>query len=267
MSLIDTHSHLYVEEFSSPTSAENSTLRQVLDQADEAGISSILLPSISFASLDQMDQLISFTQQIQSNIAFFKMAGVHPCELKKGDHFSEDELFTRSEPEEIIGLGETGLDGYWSREAMQEQKDSLRIHCKVAKELDKPVVLHNRDTTLELLDLIDEEQDGRLRGVWHCFNGTVEEGKRAIDLGLYLGIGGVVTFKNAGVAEVVAQLPLGSMMLETDAPYLAPVPFRGKRNEPAYMLKTAEKLAEIHGLELPEVSMITTNNAKELFRI
>ena len=270
MTIIDTHSHLYLDDFLRPDETESSStspLSQVLSDAENAGISAILLPSISFDSLAQMDELIVLASQSGSGISFHKMAGIHPCEFKKGDAIEEEVLFELCDREETIGVGETGLDGYWSREAMQEQMDSLRIHCKIAKELDKPIVLHNRDTTHELLDIIEEEQDGRLRGVWHCFNGTVQEGKRALDLGLFLGIGGVVTFKNAGVAEVVVHLPLDSMILETDAPYLAPVPFRGKRNEPAYMLKTAEKLAEVHATELAQIARITTQNARNLFRI
>lgn len=275
MQIIDTHSHLYLDDFLNPKSESDRPLDQILQEAAEAGISDILLPSIELDSISQMNRLIAFSKDLElkdvsgvmlNAIRFHKMAGIHPCEFKPGDQCPEL-LFELCEQSDIVAIGETGLDGYWSREAIKEQKESLRIHCAIAKATGKPIVLHNRDTTKELLDLIDEEQDGRLRGVWHCFTGTLEEGKRALDLGLYLGIGGVVTFKNAGVAEVVARLSLDRMILETDSPYLAPVPYRGKRNEPVYMLKTAEKLAEIHEREVSEIAQITTQNAVDLFGI
>ncbi len=272
MRFVDTHSHLYLDDFWSPQEESASRLDRVILDAKKSGIYTILLPAIRLDSLDQMDRLISFSDQIGSDttgnqIQFHKMAGIHPCEFKPGDLCPEEDLRRLCDQEQIIAIGETGLDGYWSREAMQEQMDSLRIHCSVARETGKPIVLHNRDTSEELLALLEEEQDGRLKGVWHCFTGTLNEGLRALDLGLFLGIGGVITFKNAGVAEVVSQLPLDRMILETDAPYLAPVPYRGKRNEPAFMLNIAQKLSDIHGLDLAEIAEITTQNAVDLFRL
>jgi TatD DNase family protein len=199
---------------------------------------------------------------------FYKMAGIHPCDVPEelpGD--LEVRLMEFCSRDDFYGVGETGLDYYWSTERVEQQKDSFRIHCKVAKAVGKPVIIHNRESTGDMLDLIEAEQDGSLTGIWHCFNGTVEEGKRAIDMGLHLGIGGVVTFKNGGVDKTVAQLPLDKMILETDAPYLSPTPKRGKRNEPAFMKYTAEKLAEIFGLNLQEVDDQTTATARHLFGI
>jgi TatD DNase family protein len=169
--------------------------------------------------------------------------------------------------DDFYGVGETGLDYYWSTERVEQQKESLRIHCKVAKTVGKPIIIHNRESTDDMLELIENEQDGRLTGIWHCFNGTVEEGIRAIHMRLLLGIGGVVTFKNGGVDKTVAKLPLDKMILETDAPYLSPTPRRGKRNEPAFMKYTAEKLAEIFGVSLQEIDEKTTSTAINLFGI
>lgn len=253
-SMIDTHSHIYLDQF-------KEDLDEVLQRAVEAGVSEILMPAISFESLPQMDQLA------HPKIIFHKMAGIHPCDVSGDISFIEDELQALARRDDIIAIGETGLDYYWSTDFKENQKKSLRIHCRIAKETGKPIVLHNRDSTSDLLDIIAQEQDGRLTGVWHCFTGSESEGKRALDLNLHLGIGGVTTFKNAGVDKVVAQLPLDKMLLETDAPYLAPVPKRGKRNEPAFMRYTAQKLADLKEKSLTEVDEITTATAQKLFGI
>ncbi len=250
--MIDTHCHIYVSQL------END-IEEVLDRAENVGISDILMPAIDFQSIRQMDKLS------HSSIRFHKMAGIHPCEI--GESISElaPKLEQEVHKSDIVGIGETGLDYYWSKDFIGNQKESLRIHCQLAKETGKPIVLHNRDSTLDLLEIIEEQQDGRLRGVWHCFTGNLDEGKRALDLNLMLGVGGVVTFKNAGVDKTVADLPLPSMILETDAPYLAPAPYRGKRNEPSYIRQTAIKLAEVKDCSLEEIMEVTTMNARSLF--
>ncbi len=219
------------------------------------------MPAINFDSLPEMDQLE------HDKIAFHKMAGIHPTDINQGTTTTEEELHAYCSREDIIAVGETGLDYYWSDEYKMAQKKSLRLHCSVAKALQKPIILHNRESTDDLLQIIEEEQDGNLRGIWHCFNGSVSEGERAIDLGLELGVGGVLTFKNAGVDETVAQLPIENMMLETDAPYLAPSPKRGKRNEPAFVKYTARKLAEVQNLSLDTVLEKTDQNALRLFGV
>lgn len=252
--MIDTHCHIYLDDF-------KPDIKEVLDRAGEAGVGKILMPAIDFHSLKAMEQLN------HPDISFYKMAGVHPCEIKEKRIKLARRLAEWASRDDIIGIGETGLDYYWSTDYIEEQKQSLRIHCDVAKDTDKPIILHNREASADLFRIIEEAQDGRLRGIWHCFNGSVEEGKRAIDLGLILGIGGVTTFKNAGVDKSVSQLPVESMVLETDAPYLAPAPKRGKRNEPAFMKYTASKLALIKDLDPVEVDRITTENALRFFRI
>lgn len=252
--MIDTHCHIYAEQF-------DDDRPQVLKRAAEAGVTHIFMPAINFDSLTKMDAIY------HPNINLHKMAGIHPTDINKGTGTTVDDLLEICEHDDIVAVGETGLDYYWSDDYKNDQKKSLRVHCKVAKEVDKPVILHNRDSTEDLLDIIEGEQDGSLAGIWHSFTGTADEGKRAIDLGLHLGIGGIFTFKNAGVDKSVAQLPLEKMMLETDAPYLAPDPKRGKRNEPAYVKYTAERLSEVMKLSLEEVIAVTDRNALNLFEI
>lgn len=253
--MIDTHSHIYLEQF-------DEDREQVFKRASEAGVTDIFMPAIDFSSIDMMEQL-SFPE-----LRFFKMAGLHPCDVAETLPTDfEDTLSEYCSREDFYGVGETGLDYYWSTDHVEQQKESLRIHCRVAKSVNKPIILHNRESTTDLLDLIENEQDGKLAGIWHCFNGTVEEGKRAIDMGLHLGIGGVVTFKNGGVDKTVAQLPLDKMVLETDAPYLSPTPMRGKRNEPSFMKYTANRLSEIFEVDIQEISISTSRTAKALFGI
>lgn len=252
MLLTDTHSHLYLDAF-------KDDIDSVLTRAVESDVRKILLPAIDWGSLDQMENLH------HEEIEFHKMMGIHPCEVDSSRVGEEEHLMEVCNMTQFVGVGETGLDYYWSTEFKEYQKESLRMHCRVAKQVKKPVVLHNRDATQDLLQIIEDEQDGDLTGVWHCFNGTEEEGKRAIDLGLYLGVGGVATFKNAGVGEVVASMPLDKLILETDAPYLSPTPKRGKRNEPSFMRYTAEKLSDLKGLSLEVIANQTTSNANRLF--
>lgn len=252
--LIDTHCHIYLPQFEDDISS-------VLDRAAEAGVNHIFMPAINVDSLKQMKEL--FHPEIQ----FHKMAGLHPTEINEGLKIDEEELFTLGERDDIIAIGETGLDYYWSDEHKKEQQESLNMHCRVAKQTGKPIILHNRSGTEDLLSIIEKHQNGNLKGIWHCFNGTQEEGKRAINLGLYLGIGGVLTFKNANITPSVAQLPLERMLLETDAPYLAPEPKRGKRNEPAFVQYTAEKLAQIKDISIQEVQERTSENALKFFEM
>ena len=296
MNFVDTHCHLYLEGF-------QDDLEEVLGRAAAANVRDIFLPAIDWHSLQQMDTLTCAASQLheasqqpvesqqsdesrqpvetlpytesqlnaeshaQSPIRFWKMAGVHPCDITGRREGLRDTLLAYGAMDDIVGIGETGLDYYWSKDHVAAQQESLAIHLEVAKETGKPVVLHNRDSTEDLLGIVREHQDGRLTGVWHCFNGTVEQGREAIELGLHLGIGGVVTFKNGGVAEVVEQLPLERMILETDAPYLTPTPHRGTRNEPSYIPLIAQKLADVMGVGLDEVATVTTHNAYALFGI
>lgn len=252
--LIDTHCHIYLDDFEEDRQA-------VLDRAAEAGVTHIFMPAINFGSLGQMDRLA------HPDIRFHRMAGIHPTEINKGVEAGERQLLERCREEAVVAVGETGLDYHWSTDYKPQQKESLRLHCRVARATGKPVILHNRGSTGDLLDIIEEQQDGSLRGIWHCFNGSVGEGRRALDLGLHLGIGGVLTFKNAGVDEAVAELPLERMVLETDAPYLSPEPNRGERNEPSFIRHTAARLAGLKQMDYDELARGTSARALELFGI
>lgn len=252
--MIDTHCHLYSEQF-------EGDIADVLNRASGAGVRHIFMPAIDLDSLPEMDKLS------HPEIALHKMAGIHPTSINEGARVTEETLYAYCDDPAIAGVGETGLDYYWSDEYRAEQQKSLRIHCRVARQVRKPIILHNRVSTGDLLDIVEEQQDGRLSGIWHCFNGSVDEGRRALDLGLHLGIGGIFTFKNAGVDKTVAQLPLEKMMLETDAPYLAPVPKRGQRNEPAFIRFTARRLSEVKELPLDAVVRQTSQTALELFGV
>ncbi len=253
--MIDTHSHIYLPQF-------DEDRQEVNERAAEAGVQAIFMPAIDFNSIEQMEKMH------HPKIDFYKMAGLHPSEVKADfpQNF-EQTLLEYCTKTDFYGVGETGLDYYWSTDYVHRQKESFRLHCKVAKEVQKPVIIHNRESTADMLKIIEEEQDGRLTGIWHCFNGTLDEGKQAIDLGLHLGIGGVATFKNAGVDKTVQQLPLDKMVLETDAPYLAPTPKRGKRNEPTFMKFTVQKLADLFDLDFQEIVDKTTQTAKAVFQL
>lgn len=251
--MIDTHCHIYLDQFDRDREA-------VLNRAADVGITDICMPAIDFGSIEAMERMAHAT------IRFHKMAGIHPTEVTEQSLINlEPELSELSHSGKMVAVGETGLDYYWSTDWVDQQKESLRIHCKVAKDAHLPIILHNRESTDDMLQIIEEEQNGSLAGIWHCFNGTEEEGRRALDLGLHLGIGGVATFKNAGVDATVKKLDLDRMVLETDAPYLAPTPKRGNRNEPAFMDYTAKKLATLFDMTLEEIDEKTTATARHLF--
>lgn len=252
LNLTDTHSHLYLDTF-------EDDLDDVLNRACDAGVGYIFLPAIDWISLGEMEKLH------HPEIQFYKMMGIHPCEVTESRIDQEDKLMETCSENEIVAVGETGLDYYWDTDHIEQQEESLLMHCRIAKAVRKPIVLHNRESTSDLLDIIEKEQDGTLSGVWHCFTGTENEGRRALDLGLYLGVGGVATFKNAGVDAVVKTMPLDRLILETDAPYLSPEPKRGKRNEPSFIKFTAKKLANLKNMEIGEIADITFQNAFDLF--
>lgn len=254
MILTDTHCHLYLKNFT-------KDLEDVLNRSAEAGVTHIFLPAIDWASIEQMNILS------HPKITFYKMAGIHPCSVEDVWPVDYEKLLEFCSSDEFVAVGETGLDYYWSTEFVDQQRESLRAHCEIAKKTGKPIILHNRESTKDLLDIIEDEQDGSLNGVWHCFTGSEDEGKRALDLGLYLGVGGVSTFKNAGVNHTVAKMPLDRLILETDAPYLTPAPHRGKRNEPSYIRLIAKNLAKLKGISLEKTATITTNNAMRFFGI
>ena len=255
MQFIDTHSHLYSSQFD-----EDRT--QVVAAAIAAGVNTILLPNISSEYTKGMNNLCA---EFPNNC--FAMMGLHPCDVKAETSTSElqhvqQELATGK----YIAIGEIGLDLHWDKSTLEIQKKAFIQQIEWAKHYNLPIAIHVRDSFTEAIEIIEKLNDKNLRGVFHCFTGNAEDAQRVINLGgFYLGIGGVLTFKNSGLDKTIKEIDIQHLILETDSPYLAPTPFRGKRNESKYLVNIAEKLAEIHTIELSEVARITTENAKQLF--
>jgi TatD DNase family protein len=253
MKLIDTHTHLYVEEF-------KTDIDEVILRANAEGVEKFYLPAIDSSATSALLEL----EKKYPNI-FFAMAGLHPCSVK--DNF-RDELIKIEEQlaeREFAAIGETGLDFYWDTSFTKQQYESLYIHAHWAIQYKRPLVLHTRNAMQETIEVVKEYQGKGLYGVFHCFSGTKENAKEIIDAGFLLGIGGVLTFKNSGLAEVIKDVDLQNIVLETDSPYLAPVPFRGKRNESSYLKYIVEKLSEVKNISVEESAQQTSKNAEFLF--
>lgn len=253
--MIDTHAHIYLKDF-------KEDIVQVMVQAHTSGVDQILLPNIDVSS---MDDVVGLCDSYPDRC--YPMVGLHPCDVKADYQEQLDTLYQMIDKVKPIAIGEIGVDLYWDKTFAKEQDIAFRKQIDWSKEFQLPFVIHSRDSLDQTIATVADMQDGSLRGIFHCFNGTVEQGQKIIDLGFHLGIGGVVTFKNAGVDKTVAQLPLESMVLETDAPYLTPAPNRGKRNEPKYLIHVANKLAELFETSVEEVDRITTANAKTIFSL
>lgn len=251
--LVDTHCHLYSEEFLEDRAG-------VMQKAKDAGVYRILLPNIDRDSMDQMIELE------KANPGYcHAMMGIHPCYVK--DDVEEQLEVVRDwiNVRRFIAIGEIGLDFYWDLTYKEQQYRAFRQQLQWALEKDWPVSIHSRESLRECIDEVKRIGDGRIRGIFHCFGGSVADAREIMDMGMYLGIGGVLTFKKSGLDAVIQEIGLERVVLETDAPYLAPVPFRGKRNEPAYVRLVAEKLAEVTGKTVEEVAAITTRNADFVF--
>ncbi len=253
MQLIDTHTHLYVKAFKNDIDA-------VMARALEAGVSRFYLPAIDSTETESMLQLES-----RYPGTCHAMMGLHPCSVKE-DYETELKLVEDwLSKRKFVAVGEIGLDYYWDRSFTGQQKDAFHRQIEWALHYDIPIVIHSRNSIDDCLEIVGQHQKGRLRGIFHCFTESLEAARKVMDLGFYMGIGGVLTYKNSGLAEVVREIPLEYLVLETDAPYLTPVPFRGKRNESSYIKYVAEKLAEIKGISLEELAKITTTNAEKIF--
>ena len=253
MTLIDTHSHIYLEEFS-------PDLPLVFQRAEKENISKIFLPAIDSTTHASMLAL----EKINPGKCF-SMMGVHPCYIK--ENYPDELKIARTYLEErtFSAIGETGLDFYWDKTFTEQQYLAFNKQVEWALEFAIPIVIHSRNSTDECIEVITQHQKGKLRGVFHCFSGNEVQAQKIIDLGFYLGIGGVITFKNSGLDKVIKEIDLQNVVLETDAPYLAPVPFRGKRNEPSYLKYVVEKISTIKNISMDDVAEITTANAEKLF--
>jgi len=228
----------------------------------DAGVNKIILPNIDSSSVTRMLELSERYPDI-----CFPLMGLHPTSVK--ENYSEELKKLRAilAERKFYGIGEIGIDLYWDKTFIEEQQDAFRQQVRLAKQLALPVVIHVRDSFDEVYKIIAGEQDGNLTGIFHCFTGTIGQAEKVIGAGFKLGIGGVVTFKNSNLREVLAQVDVKHLVLETDSPYLAPAPFRGKRNESSYLLNIAREVAGIYQLPLSEVAEITTENVVNLFGI
>ena len=263
--LIDTHAHIFLEQF-------ESDFDQVLERANGAGIGHILLPAIDVASIDRCVELARRHADPEAGPVLHAMAGIHPSSVKEATDADLERVREWARDERIMAIGETGLDYYWDRSFDAKQHTFLREHIRLAAEVDKPLVFHDREASDDLVQILREEKEqsghpDRIRGVFHCFGGPANHAERVLDLGFHMGIGGTYTFKNGGIPDNTATVPMDRIILETDSPFLTPAPHRGKRNEPAYVQFVAQKLADVRGLDVDEVARITTENAKTLFGI
>lgn len=251
--LVDTHTHIYLDQF-------DDDRAEMMQRAKDNGVEKFYLPNIDSSSIDAMLNL----EKLHPGTCV-AMMGLHPCSVK--ENYKEELAIVKSwlDKRVFCAIGEIGIDLHWDTSTFEIQKEAFRTQIKWAKELDVPVVIHSRKSTKEVIDVLREEKDDRLRGIFHCFGGSVEEAKSIIDLGFYLGIGGVVTFKKAGLDKTMEDVPLENVVLETDSPYLSPSPYRGKRNESGYVKLVAEKLATIKNRTLEEVAEITSKNALDIF--
>ncbi|MCD6179277.1 MAG: TatD family hydrolase [Bacteroidales bacterium] len=256
MTFIDTHNHIYLAEF-------NQDRSTVIEEAISLGVEKFLLPNIDSFSIGSMLQL---SKDYPDNC--FPMMGLHPTSVKEN---VEEELAIVEKllnENTFVAIGEIGIDLYWDKTFFSEQEEAFRFQVKLAKKYNLPIVIHSRDSFNELFNILDDIHTPELKGVFHCFTGSEEQAHKIVnDYGFKLGIGGVLTFKNSGLSEQIKNIDLKHLILETDAPYLAPTPYRGKRNQPAYIPLIAKKLAEIKGISIDKVAEITTANAEELFNL
>ena len=255
MNIIDTHTHLYLNQF-------KDDIDKVIQRSKDIGINKFIFPAIDSTHFDDMHDL---KNKYPGSI--YLMSGLHPTDVKE-DFKDELEFVVNSlKTRDYVAIGEIGIDLYWDKTYLNEQQEAFRFQIRLAIKNDLPIVIHCRDAFNEIFEILDKENCHKLRGVFHCFTGTLEQAKRAIDLGFVLGIGGVVTFKNGGIDKFLNQIELKHIVLETDSPYLAPVPFRGKRNESSYIVYVIEKLSEIYGLSNEEIADVTTKNAEKVFAL
>lgn len=253
MLLTDTHTHLYYE-----TDQEKQNL--LMERCFAFDVKRLFLPNVDVKSIAMIDQLVA---KYPENC--FAMAGLHPCDVKEDYEEQLSIIYNSIADRNIYAIGEIGIDLYWDKTTLSIQQDAFKKQIVWAKDLGLPIVIHCREAFDEVFEVLDSEKDDRLRGIFHCFTGDLVQAKRAIDLNFYLGIGGVVTYKKAGLDVVLADIPLSNIVLETDSPYLAPVPYRGKPNESSYLIHIAQKVADIYGISLEEVAEVTTENSKMVF--
>ena len=255
MNLTDTHTHLYSEAF-------DEDRDKIISRALKNGIKRFFLPAIDSTYTVRMYDL-----EKKYPKHMFLMSGLHPTHVKNNYLIELKHVVEQLKKRKFIAIGEIGIDLYWDTSTLTQQKEAFRFQIQLAKQYKLPIVIHCRNAFDEVFEILETEKSEDLFGIFHCFTGNKEQAKQAISYNMKLGIGGVVTYKNGNIDKFLSQIDLSDIVLETDAPYLSPVPYRGKRNESAYLLHIVEKVADIYGKEKEEISEITTNNAIEIFNI
>jgi len=255
MVLTDTHTHLYYETIDTKRDA-------LMQRCKDNSIDRLFLPNVDAASVPLMFGLLNAYPQ-----NCYPMLGLHPCSVKEGWEEELAIIQPALHQHKIYAIGEIGIDLYWDKTFLTEQVQAFNLQIKWAKALKLPIVIHCRDAFNEVYQVLQDEQDSDLRGIFHCFTGTLEQAQKVTALGFYLGIGGVVTYKNAGLDKILPEIDLKHIVLETDSPYLTPVPYRGKPNESSYLTYIAQKVAELHQTDIENVAKITTENSKKVFGI
>lgn len=253
MIFTDTHTHLYSEEFSEDRDT-------IIERAFEAGVSRLFVPSIDSSYTQKMYDLET---QYPENV--FLMMGLHPCYVKENYLEELTHVETELSKRKFAAIGEIGIDLFWDKTFLKQQQEVFTRQIQLAKEYKLPINIHCRDAFDEVLEILEQEKSPELWGIFHCFTGDFNQANQAISCGMKLGIGGVATFKNGKIDQFLNEIDIKNIVLETDAPYLAPAPFRGKRNESSYVKIVAEKLSEIYKLPLEEIATITTQNSKDVF--
>ncbi|HBI01172.1 MAG TPA: TatD family hydrolase [Flavobacterium sp.] len=255
MILTDTHTHLYSEEF-------DLDRNEMMQRAISKGVTRFFVPAIDSTCTESMYEL---ERNYPENV--FLMMGLHPCYVKENYLDELNHIETELAKRKFIAIGEIGIDLFWDKSTLEIQKTAFKHQIQLAKKHKLPIVIHCRESFEEIFEVLESERSEDLFGIFHCFTGNFEQAQQAISLNMKLGIGGVVTFKNGKIDQFLHQIEMKHIVLETDSPYLAPVPFRGKRNESSYVYLVAEKLASIYGVSIDEVAQITTENSKAVFGI
>ena len=253
--ITDTHTHLYSEQFDEDRDS-------MIQRAIDLGVNRFFIPAIDSSYLDRMYDL---EKQYSDNV--FLMMGLHPTSVKE-NYKEELEIVKREiNKRDFYAIGEIGIDLYWDKTFLEQQKEAFKTQIRWAKERELPIVIHCRESFDEIFEVLETEKDEKLRGIFHCFTGTLEQAHQAISYNMKLGIGGVATFKNGKIDKFLNQIDLKHIVLETDSPYLAPTPNRGKRNESSYITLVLDKLVDIYGISYEEIARITTENSKEVFGV
>ncbi|SEB84788.1 TatD DNase family protein [Maribacter dokdonensis] len=255
MIITDTHTHLYSEAF-------DEDRKEAIEKAIDLGVQRFFIPAIDSTYTESM---LALEKDFPGRM--FLMSGLHPTHVN--ENFEQELLHVEEmlEKHTYYAVGEIGIDLYWEKKYLKEQKIAFKKQIQMAKRKNLPIVIHCRDAFDEVFEVLEEEKGNVLRGIFHCFTGTLEQAKKAISYDMKLGIGGVVTFKNGKIDTFLKEIELKHIVLETDSPYLAPTPYRGKRNESAYIINVLEKMADVYGVSNEEIALVTTNNSREVFGI